>query len=273
MHKRSSRWTDEPVLDKAGKPLVATIQDSDLPIFKVLNRYRYMRSSYLHKFVPRYHTSLLKRLDLLQSRPNKHLHRPPQQMSQPNANYRHLIYELAPKGEQVLKDLGHWSPEPPFGDRTLFEHSMMVNDTIQSIDLQAKLVFFPQVAPNADRFIRVHVEHQFQSGRQKHSFEYYNDSNGPFAIDYGGSYRFFSLEAEHTNQVDCGNLRRCSRRNSRCIFNSHVGCKCRLQIRSMSSHERGRNSSVVALRMDEQENAGTMVPESAFKKPHYFGFD
>src|ERR1700730_5244455 len=87
---------------------------------------------------------------------------------------------------------------------------MMVNDTIQSLDLEAKLVFFPQVAPDVDRFIRVHVEHQFQSGKQKQSFEYYNDSNGPFAIDYGGSYRFFGLEAEHTNQVDCGNLRKTS---------------------------------------------------------------
>lgn len=210
MQKRSSRWSDEPVLDKDGAIVIAHVRDNDLPILKLHNRYRYIRSSYLQKFLNRYPTSLLKRLDLFQSQPNKFLHRPHQQVSQPNANYRHLIYELALRGEQVLKDLGQWSDEPLFGDKILFEHSMMVNDTIQSLDLEAKLVFFPQIAPDADRFIRVHVEHHFPKGKQSHDFDYYNDSNGVFAIDYGGSYRFLSLEAEHTNQVDCGNLRKTS---------------------------------------------------------------
>ena len=210
MHKRSSRWSDEPVLDKEGNPIVAHIRDNDLPILALHNRYRYIRSSYLQQFLKRYPTSLLKRLDLFQSQPNKFLHRPHQQASQPNANYRHLIYELAPKGERVLRDLAQWSPEPPFGDQVLFEHSMMVNDSIQSLALQTKLVFFPAIAPGADRFISVHVEHHFLKGLQKHHFDYYNDSNGVFAIDYGGTYRFLSLEAEHTNQVDCGNLTKTS---------------------------------------------------------------
>jgi hypothetical protein len=210
MHKRSSRWSDEPVLDGDGKPIVAHIRYNDLPILKLHNRYRYIRSSYLQKFLNRYPTSLLKRLDLFQSQPNKFLNRPHQQTSQPNANYRHLIYELAHKGEQVLKDLGEWSPEPLFGDEILFQHSMMVNDTVQSLELQSKLVFFPAIAPDADRFVPVSIEHKFPTGTQKHHFDYYNDSNGVFAIDYGGTYRFFSLEAEHTNQVDCGNLRKTS---------------------------------------------------------------
>jgi hypothetical protein len=61
------------------------------------------------------------------------------------------------------------------------------------------------------RSIPVHIEHQFDNGRKTADFDYYNDSNGPFGIRYSdGTARFFSLEAEHTNQVDCSNLTKTS---------------------------------------------------------------
>ena len=67
MQKRSSRWSDEPVLDKDGAIVVAHVRDNDLPLLKLHNRYRYIRSSYLQKFLNRYPTSLLKRLNQFQS--------------------------------------------------------------------------------------------------------------------------------------------------------------------------------------------------------------
>ena len=56
--------------------------------------------------------------------------------------------------------------------------------------------------------IRKHFAH---GDRVHHAeFDYTNDSDGIFAIDDGGPYRFFSLEAEHTNRVDCNNLQQTS---------------------------------------------------------------
>jgi hypothetical protein len=61
------------------------------------------------------------------------------------------------------------------------------------------------------RYIPVHIEHQFDKVKKTADFEYYNDSNGPFGILYpDGTARFLSLEAEHTNQVDCSNLTKTS---------------------------------------------------------------
>jgi hypothetical protein len=77
-----------------------------------------------------------------------------------------------------------------------------------------EMIWWPEIAArlkDPHRSIPVHIEHQFDNGRKTADFDYYNDSNGPFGIWYpDGTARFFSLEAEHTNQVDCSNLTKTS---------------------------------------------------------------
>jgi hypothetical protein len=75
------------------------------------------------------------RLDVLARKPNKFLDRPVAQRSQPNANYRFLIYELAFRGETVLGDHLLYSKEPLFGDKKFFPHSLMVSETIVSLEM------------------------------------------------------------------------------------------------------------------------------------------
>jgi hypothetical protein len=211
MKARNSRWSDEPKLDKSGKPVVITPVESDLKLFQLLLRYRYLPANFILPFTGFYHTYLKGRLDVLSRKPNKFLDRPDKQRSQPNANYRFLIYQLAYRGERALKDAGLWTPEPQLGDKTLFAHSLMVTETIASLELGCRsMIWWPEIAARLDnpqRFIPVEISYR----KEALAFDHYNDSNGPFGIRYpDNTARFFSLEAEHTNQVDCKHLRKTS---------------------------------------------------------------
>ena len=211
MKERNSRWSDEPKLDKSGKPVVITPVESDLTLFQLLLRYRYLPANFILPFTGFYYTYLKGRLDVLSRKPNKLLDRPDKQRSQPNANYRFLIYQLAYRGEKALKDAGLWTPEPQLGDKTLFAHSLMVTETIASLELGCRsMIWWPEIAARLDnpqRFIPVEISYR----KETLAFDHYNDSNGPFGIRYpDNTARFFSLEAEHTNQVDCSNLRKTS---------------------------------------------------------------
>jgi len=159
---------------------------------------------------------LRQRLDPLARKPNKFLNRPDKQRSRPSANYRFLIYELAFKGETILKDHNLLSNEPSLGDKHMFAHSLMVSETISSLEMGAKsMIWWPEIASRLQdphRFIPVHIVHHFpSSGKKVADFDYYNDSNGSIGILYpDGTARFLSLEAEHANQVDCSNLSKTS---------------------------------------------------------------
>jgi hypothetical protein len=90
-----------------------------------------------------------------------------------------------------------------------------MSETVVSLDIEAKdMIWWPEIASRLSdphRFIPVHIEHQFDKVKKTADFDYYNDSNGPFGIHYSdGAARFLSLEAEHTNQVDCSNLTKTS---------------------------------------------------------------
>jgi len=221
MKKRNSRWDDEPRLDKSGQPIVVYPCATDIVIFRLLNRYRYLPLDFIQAHTGLSYSYVKTRLDLLARKPNKFLNRPEKQRAQPNANYRFLIYELAFKGETVLKDAMLYSKEPRLGDEHMFAHSLMVSETISSLEMgnTGKMIWWPEIAGRivanqqqvAHRSIPVHIEHQFDNGKKTADFDYYNDSNGPFGIKYpDGTARFLSLEAEHTNQVDCSNLTKTS---------------------------------------------------------------
>jgi hypothetical protein len=216
MKKRNSRWDDEPRLDEKGQPIVVYPCATDIVIFRLLQRYRYLPIDFIVAHTGLSYSYLKHRLDVLARKPNKFLNRPDKQRAQPNANYRFLIYELAFRGETVLKDHLFLSKEPRLGDEHLFAHSLMVSETIVSLEIghSGEMIWWPEIASRLkepNRFIPVHIEHQFDKVKKTASFDYYNDSNGPFGIRYtDGTVRFLSLEAEHTNQVDCSNLTKTS---------------------------------------------------------------
>ncbi len=210
-----NRWSDQPVLKKDGRPAAIgehELQPLDLKCFELLARFRYLRTPYFTALIGGNAKHRQRRLSLLARQPNKYLARPDAQRRVFNANYRDQIFELSKRGEAVLKDRGFELPSERLGDEHLFEHSMMVNDVMASLAIgirPARIVWWdelgrhPKFPAHAPRRLHVKIRHQFEHGGLHHAeFDYQNDSNGIFAIDLPGQpYRFFSLEAEHTNRV------------------------------------------------------------------------
>jgi hypothetical protein len=215
MKKRNSRWDDEPRL-KNGKPVVIHPCATDLVIFRLLNRYRYLPLDFIVAHTGLSYSYLVHRLDDLARKPNKFLTRPDKQRAQPNANYRFMIYELSTRGETALKDAMLYSKEPRLGDEHMFAHSLMVSEPIVNIELgnPGEMIWWPEIAgrlKEPNRFIPVDISYTFPTGTKSAAFDYYNDSNGPFGIRYAeGEPRFLSLEAEHTTDVEVNNLTKTS---------------------------------------------------------------
>lgn len=61
-NKRNSRWTREPVTDD-GQAVVVHPTERDIEIFKLLIRYRYLPSDYIHAFVGGGVSALSRRLN------------------------------------------------------------------------------------------------------------------------------------------------------------------------------------------------------------------
>ena len=71
MKKRNSRWDDEPRLDKSGQPIVVYPCATDIVIFRLLNRYRYLPINFIEEHTGLSYSYLKTRLDLLARKPNK----------------------------------------------------------------------------------------------------------------------------------------------------------------------------------------------------------
>src|ERR1700730_19328271 len=149
--RRNSRWTREPVTDD-GRAVVVYPTQRDIEIFKLLTRYRYLPSDYIHAFVGGSANALSRRLNLLSRKPNLYLARPHQQRETADANYRHLIYELDERGSRVLKERG-LSFLPKSYHRN-FEHELMVAQITASFELgtrertNVRLISWPEIFAN-----------------------------------------------------------------------------------------------------------------------------
>src|SRR3954467_15365810 len=123
VNKRNSRWSREPVFD-GGQPIAVCPTDRDIEIFRLLTRYRYLPSDYIHAFVGGNMSALCRRLNVLSRKPNLYLARPHQQRGSADANHRPLIYELDERGFRTLRERGP-SPLPKSHHRN-FAHELMV---------------------------------------------------------------------------------------------------------------------------------------------------
>ena len=145
---RCSRWTRDPVLD-SGKALVVHPTARDIEIFKLLTRYRYLPSDYIHAFVGGSLRALSRRLNLLSRRPNLYLARPHQQRLNADANHRRLIYQLDDRGSRLLQERGQTFL--PKSYHRNFQHELMVAQIAASFELGARqqkhiaLITWPQI--------------------------------------------------------------------------------------------------------------------------------
>jgi hypothetical protein len=134
--KRNSRWSREPVTGRSGVPIAVYPTERDIEIFKLLVRFRYLPSDYIHAFIGGNEKALSHRLNLLSRQPNLFLARPHQQRQNADANYRHLIYELDERGSRTLRERGlSFLPKSYYRN---FVHELMVAQVTASIELGIK---------------------------------------------------------------------------------------------------------------------------------------
>jgi hypothetical protein len=106
----------------------------DLEIFKLLNRYRYLRRTFIHALLttPFEQGRLRHRIYALAAA--RYLSEPEQQKRSANYRYTPRVYELAPKGRQVLHEQGipliEWN-----GSANEFWHQLMISDLVASVEI------------------------------------------------------------------------------------------------------------------------------------------
>lgn len=191
----------------------------DIEIFRLLDRYRYLRSTFLHAFLGGNRTRFIERLGDLYH--EGYLGRPAQQWQFANCRYMPAIYELDSKGEHILREYGYVDNESPLlgrrreGARRHFAHQLMIADILSSIELgvreNASLRFIGwreilSRAPRATRELanpfRIAVSFSYTAPRarrsQRVSSALVPDSLFGLEYDTDGAkaYRFFALEAD-----------------------------------------------------------------------------
>jgi hypothetical protein len=188
---------------RTGKRLALTSRD--LAIFRVLDRYRYLRSTYLHGFAGGASQKRFKeRLgDLFHE---GFLDRPSEQWQFVNARYMPLVYENAEAARHVLRESGH-APEngrSRNGKTHQFAHALMICEILASIELgtrylpQLRFIPWPEIlakAPEATRTAQHPLRLPIAEGRGG-----YLIPDAVFGLEYGidsrKTYRFFALEAD-----------------------------------------------------------------------------
>ena len=177
----------------------------DLEIFKLLEQYRYLRSTFIHAFVGGASATRFKeRLgDLFHE---GYLDRPSQQWNFANALHRPAVYENGSEAARTLREAGltvgnrhTFLSEMPHRQ---FLHSLMICGTLASLDLgvradqRLRLIAWPEIlgrAPRAACSSRTPFRLPIPSGG-------YLIPDGMFGLEYAiGSlkaYRFFALEAD-----------------------------------------------------------------------------
>jgi len=187
----------------SGKRLELTYRD--LEIFKLLERYRYLRSTYIHAFVGgASQTRFKERLgDLFHK---GYLDRPARQWDFADARHWPAIHEIGQGATRILRQAALGS-----GDRRdflseiphrQFLHAVMICEVLASLDLGARsdpslrFIAWPEIlarAPEASRGARSPFRAPLPAGG-------YLVPDGLFGVEYSReetkAYRFFALEAD-----------------------------------------------------------------------------
>ena len=214
---------------RTGKRL--EIGTRDIAIFKLLEQYRYLRSTFIHAFVGGASATRFKeRLgDLFHE---GYLDRPSQQWEFANCRYLPAVYEIGEGGRRILRERGHVDIEPMTllarnGHRQ-FAHSLMICEILASIDIAVRsdsslrliswqeiLAKAPEVTCKSDNpfKIPVSISHTVCGNTLRADASIIPD--GIFGLEYKGNgkkaYRFFAVEADRaTMPVARSNLNQTS---------------------------------------------------------------
>ncbi len=186
---------------KTGKRLALT--DRNMEIFRTLQRYRFLRSTYLHEFVGgASEKRFVERLgDLFHE---GYLDRPTEQWRFANARCKPVVYELGKGGIEAAgaateAETVTWFRNGPLRQ---FEHTLMVCEVLASIELathgrdDVRFIPWPEILAKAPEATR-------RSARPYVLSAGTGDNVVPDAIfgleyrrDGRKSYRFFALEAD-----------------------------------------------------------------------------
>ena len=197
------------------------LTDRDIELFKLLNRYHYLRSNFLYAFLGgNSETRFKERLGHLYH-DGRYINRPEQQWQFANCRYMPVIYELDDKGEQVLRDRGLMQSDSPLlkkgrmGAYRQFAHQLMICDCLASIELgvrqdpnlrfiswQEIIVKAPEKTRNLDNpfELPVSISYTFPRTGNMHRADIRIVPDGLFGLEYMSNgqkaYRFFALEAD-----------------------------------------------------------------------------
>lgn len=185
----------------------------DLEIFRLLARYRYLRSTYIHAFVGGNKTKLIERLGHLYHEAG-YLDRPEQQWEAVNARYMPVAYELGERARYVLADAGQGVPRRTDRARQ-YRHEALVCQIVASIELESRAIAgirfisweeilrspkMPAATP--DSFNPKAISARTGNAGSPCETELVPDAL--FGIEYetGGkkSFRFFALEADRNTE-------------------------------------------------------------------------
>lgn len=136
---RRSRWNPQPKKDCKGKSIPLRIRQRDVLIFQILDRYRYLPTSYIYRLLPEEvrgnETWFKNRLTDLTG--NKFLKRPKQQQANYAANYTELVYELGLRGIQYLREVNKLTRHC-VGYANPYLHEVLICKTIACLEILCK---------------------------------------------------------------------------------------------------------------------------------------
>jgi hypothetical protein len=217
----------------AGKRIELT--DRDIELFKLLNRYRYLRSTFLHSFLGGTVKRFKERLCHLYH-DGRYINRPAQQWQFANSRHMPAIYELDLRGEQALRQQGFIQYDSPLlkmgrtGAYRQFAHDLMISDCIASIELgvrehpHLRFISWQEIiakAPETTRTLHnpleipVSISHTFSNSKGTERADIKLIPDALFGLEYANNgqkaYRFFVLEADRNQMpVARSNLRQSS---------------------------------------------------------------
>jgi Replication-relaxation len=192
----------------------------DIEIFRLLDRYRYLRSNFLSAFFKGDEKRFIKRLGNL-FHEGGYIDRPKQQWQFANSRYMPAIYELGVKGRRVLADQGMRAPDSPLlkkgrmGAYRQFAHAVMISDILASVELgvrkddSLRFISWQEILANAPEKTRraanpfeipVAISHTFKRTGSTHGAKTKIIPDALFGLEYmhrgHKSFRYFALEAD-----------------------------------------------------------------------------
>ena len=190
-----------------GKRIV--LQERDYQCFAAMERHGPLPSTFLYSFTKdtaRNFKGFQQRLTDLYNEDNTphrgfYLDRPRQQFASLNARYQPMMYELTPLGRKALRD--NQIPEQIFESLSgSYLHRFMTACLTASIELTVQAAGFRYIS-QAEIF--THPKCPKNVLTQNHQLALpcrsgYIIPDQLFGIDYGGSYRFFVLEADRNTE-------------------------------------------------------------------------